>query len=1037
MRTKRAWPPEHRLRGIRRSGRSVGGLFWVIAACAAIAASSLSAQGTLEDHELFERSVRPLLDQRCLSCHGEDGMGDLSLESRAGLLRGGASGPAIVLGDPDSSLLIQAVRHQLPKLKMPMTGGRLTQQQIADLSEWISRDAPWPGVGEVGSAAATASDTGFLVTQEQREFWSFLPLRTVVVPVVEDNEWAANPIDRFIKHRLDQEGLQPTGTTSKADLLRRASFNLVGLPPTPEAIETFVGSTSEDAYSEVVESLLASEHYGEQWGRHWLDVARFGEDDTRGLANDGSGRERYGQAFRYRDWVVDSINRDLSWPVFVKAQLAADLMPVPAGLSRQQLLPALGLLGGGPWYYDLAEPLTARADERHDRVDVTTRGFLGLTVACARCHNHKYDPIPTADYYALAGLFSNSEYHEYPIGSEEEVEAYEKDKEFRKLLSKALSLFRRQEAEQLRDRLIHDVSTYMMATWKVSGEPQLPVTKVANEERLDLELLERFVEFTQKEPKFYSNLVDWQTMIADGGEDEVQEKRAQVLADRFQRELLELAEAKRKLREHNEYLIANGSKPPRDRKSVPMPNGFESFFDEHQLELESLSREQTLLASDVFDYDVHNTTDYYNPEPGLLRFWSWSLDRQMSPQSLQHSQAQREQLKAFDEPDKQLQFVMGVRDLDQEAISDLPLHLRGSPSNLGAPVPRGFLTVLSDGTPARWQEGSGRLQFAESVASHPITARVVVNRIWRWHFGTGLVETPSNFGVMGERPSHPELLEFLASGFAENGYSMKWLHRLILSSRTYRLSSTELASDRVSSEALAANQKKDPENRFYWRANRRRLSAESIRDSLLTVAGTLDRTLGGPSTSLSSEDNVRRSLYGWVSRFQLDTYLQTFDFPNASLTSERRFVTNVPLQNLYFMNSDFVRRQAEALAKRLEQPDAKKDDVASVLPTGATFAADVAAPPTLPPASTAPSERARIERAYWLLFGRRAESTEVRRGLRFLERARSQAATGKDTAGAGAAAAGAVDTSAGSEEESPWVRYLRALMSTNEFRFVA
>ena len=807
-----------------------------IAALAAPAVSSAQATKlTPEDHELFETRVRPLLEKRCGSCHGEDALGDLRVDSRSALVAGGASGPAIVVGKPNESLLIQAVRHELPKLEMPMTGAKLTVEQIADLSTWIERGAPWPREGGTETAE---TDVAALVSDEDRAFWSFRPLVKPETPTVSDAIWSSTSIDRFVKHELDEAGLEPVEVATKSDLLRRLTYDLVGLPPTPDEISAFLEDESPDVWQRTIDRLLASPHYGERWGRHWLDVVRYGEDDTRGLAEDGSGRERYVQAFRYRDWVVQALNDDMPWPRFVKAQLAADLLPED---ERQAQLPALGLLGAGPWYYDLAEPATARADERHDRVDVVTRGFLGLTVACARCHNHKYDAIPTADYYALAGLFSNSEYHEYPIGTPEQVESYEKDKEFRKLLRQARRKYLREEGRQLTRILIHRVADYMMGAWKVTGEPKLEPQRVANQDKLDLELLNRYVAFLAKEPRNYPNLKDWQAMIAAGGDDDVQEKRAQELADRFQREIIELAEARRKLEEQNEYIIANGSKPPRERKSVPMPNGFESFFDEHQLELESLSREQMLLAQDVFDIDVDKTTDYYNPTPGLLRFWGWSLERQLSAQARAHVERIGDQLKELRKPENQLPFVMGVRDLEPERLTDLRLHLRGSPHNLGSPIPRHFPTVLSPADNPRWSDGSGRLQFADATAEHALTARVIVNRVWRWHFGSGLVDTPSNFGKMGERPSHPELLEYLAARFVEEGQSLKWLHREILESRTYQLAAT----------SVDANRAKDPDNRLYWRGNRQRLDAESIRDTLLAAAGNLNRTVGGRSKSLS------------------------------------------------------------------------------------------------------------------------------------------------------------------------------------------
>ncbi len=994
---------------------------WLPCAVLVLAAGPVLAQGEDEpagdvvavaDHEFFENRIRPLLQRRCFKCHTDDELGDLRLDSRASMLRGGASGPAVVPGDPDASLLILAVRHELPELEMPL-GGKLTDQQIADLTEWVRAGAVWPGEASPAADVSPAPT----VTAEQRAFWSFQPLRNPKPPAVEDDGWVRNDVDRFVKARLESEGLEPVAEAERRDLIRRASFDLIGLPPTPEEIEAFLGDPSPDAFEKVVERLLASPHYGERWGRRWLDVVRYGEDDTRGLAEDGSGRERYPSAHLYRDWVVQAFNRDMPYSRFVQAQLAADQLSLAEDEDREELVPGLGLLGIGPWYYDIAEPAVARADERHDRVDVTTRAFLGLTVGCARCHNHKYDPIPTQDYYALAGIFNNANYHEYPIGGEEVAAKLEEKKEYLEALRQELRDFQNTSNKRLSRILARQASRYMMAAWKVTGEPEMEIDKVLYEEKLDLEVLERWIDFLDDEPQHYPHLTDWQAMIADEGGDE---ERAQELADRFQRELQQLLVDKRKLTEKNEWIIARGTEtPPDERKSTPMPNGFESFFDKHQLELDTLDRERFNLFMDVFDYDLHGTADYYNFDPGLLSFWDWGLERQLSPEEVAHLESLREEIESVREEIAEIPFAMGVKDKEPDQIADLGLHLRGSPHNLGAPVPRYFLTVLRDPEAEPFSEGSGRLGLSEAIVAHPLTARVMVNRVWRWHFGTGIVDTPSNFGKMGDPPSHPDLLEYLASGFVESGMSIKELHRQMMLSTTYRLST----------RSEPENLKRDPGNRLYWRANRRRLEAEEIRDSLLMVAGRLDPELGGKSQPLADDENLRRTLYSEVSRFQIDTYLQTFDFPNPSLTAEKRFTTNVPLQNLYFMNSEFVFEQAQALATRLtgavpeedpEEPEpdadpkAKGDDSeGDPDDSGRVDAQELAA-------AAAMEDPDRIRRAYALLYGRAPVGAELDSGLTFLAQAIS------------------------SEEESDgdsrvldaWTRYTRALLSANEFRFV-
>jgi mono/diheme cytochrome c family protein len=357
--------------------------------------------------EFFENKIRPILANNCFGCHTNSQLGGLRLDTLEAMKKGGKRGPAIVIGDPEKSLLINAVRQTDPDLKMP-SGGKLKTQEIADLEAWVKAGAAWPA----STAAATSSKDGkYVMSPERHNFWSFLPLKNPPVPAVKDTKWPKTDLDRFVLARLEKEGIKPNGPASKHDLLRRAYLDLTGLPPTPEDQAAFEKDNSPDAFAKVVDRLLASPHYGERWGRIWLDVARFGEDDYRSLNPNPRGYRPYPNAWAYRDWVIRAFNDDLPYDQFVKAQLAGDLLD-PA--VRYKMLPATGFLGLGPWYYDNGSNEVTRADERHDRVDAVTRGFLGLTVQCARCHDHKYDPIPQTDYYALAGVFFNTIYEEYP-----------------------------------------------------------------------------------------------------------------------------------------------------------------------------------------------------------------------------------------------------------------------------------------------------------------------------------------------------------------------------------------------------------------------------------------------------------------------------------------------------------------------------------------------------------------------------------------------------------------------------------------------
>ncbi len=864
-------------------------------------------------------------------------MGGLRLDSRAALLKGGNSGPAIVAGDPDKSLLVIAVKQSRPDLKMPK-GGKLTPDQIEGLALWVKAGAIWPETSTL-PVARTASD-GFSIQPEQRGFWSFQPLRKPPTPVNADPR-AKTDIDRFVLARLEKAGIQPVPPADPRTLLRRASLDLTGLPPTPEELDSFQKDNSADAFAKVVDRLLASPHYGERWGRMWLDVARYGEDDYRSLAEMKRGYEAYPNAYLYRDWVIQAFNDDLPFDVFVKAQLAADLMEEK---SRARLLPALGFLGLGPWYYDNGAAEITRADERHDKVDVVSRGFLGLTVACARCHDHKYDPISTKDYYALAGVFVNTVYHEYPQVPKSVVEETKQREKRIEQREKLLADFLSTESTQLGESLSLQASKYMLAAWKISGEPKEDVAKVIDESKVDPELLERWIKFLAKPPRFYPYLKDWQELIKRGGTAD----EAKKLADQFQATLVDVMFARKDIKEENEIITAKALLGTKKKKPGKLPSDFvtnEDFCPGCNLELKSLKSDQNNLWTDVFARDLGEGFDPAQTseriKPGLLAFRGWSLERRLSADRRAYLQVLRDDIDVLKKSGPStFPFVHGVAD-DSKPVN-LKVSLRGNPYNLGAEVPRRFPAILSNGDPQAFTNGSGRLQLAEAIVEQPITARVIVNRVWKQHFGTGLVDSPSNFGVAGERPSNPELLEYLALWFIENGRSIKKLNREIMLSSVYLLGNG-------SSNAGA---EKDAGNRLYWRANRHRMDAEEIRDSLLSISGDLDPKLGGPSGDLNPSYK-RRTVYGKVSRYKLDDYLQLFDFPSPGISAEKRFATTVPLQRLFLMNSDFVQQQAELAVRRVT---ADQDDT-----------------------------RTRILKLYRFIFGREPSAAELAGGLDYLK----------------------------------------------------
>jgi hypothetical protein len=826
------------------------------------------------------------------------------------------------------------------------------------------------------------------ITPERRKFWSFQPIKKAVIPMVKDARWPKNDIDRFVLEKLEKESLHPVAPADRRTLIRRVSYDLTGLPPTPEQVESFVKDVSPQAYPKLVDELLASPRYGEKWGRHWLDVARFGEDDMRGLAS--KGHEPYANAYLYRDWVIRAFNEDMPYDLFLKAQLAADQFD---DKIRAKMLPAIGFLGQGPWYYDTNEPPIARADERHERVDAITRSMLGLTVGCARCHDHKYDPITTKDYYAIAGIVGNTIYHEYPLVPKKTAAAWEVESKKIKSLQKALTEFTRGAAAELAEVLALQSERYMVAAWNVSGPQQKTLADAAAEAKLDHEVLERWVAFLAKPPTYYPYLKKWQAMIA-GGSSTADEARK--LAREFQTLLFEVLIEKRETDEKNRKIIAKGV-PLESKPSVILPNDFMSFFDRPQLDLDKLPVERLNLWTDVFQRDIGgaDTPDPAQGRPGLLVFRGFSLERQIAPQAAAHIDTLRKEIDARTKATPKPPFVHGVADIEKPV--DIRVHQRGSPYNLGEPAPRQFLEVLTEASKP-YTKGSGRLELGESIVASPLAARVIVNRIWKWRFGTGIVATTSNFGQTGERPTHPELLDYLAQSLIEGGWSIKRLHREMLLSATYQL------SDAIDPGAAA----KDAGNRLYWRANRRRLEAEEIRDSILSVSGVLDLTPGGPSFDIADDQSTRRTVYGKVSRFKLDTFLQVFDFPNPTISSEGRAATNVPLQRLYFLNSEFANLQASMLAKRI--------------------AAEV-------------GDEEKVRKAYRLVYQREVTPPELQAALGFLKKEREKPAGGGDGVMATIAAKPDVKPAVMAKPRlvnppDAWTLYVRVLLSSNEFLYL-
>ncbi len=775
-------------------------LMMALAAVVGLHSTAMSQQPdySKEQLEYFEKSVRPILVQRCVKCHSADGAathGELSLESSDGIASGGSRGALFDRSAPEKSLLLHAVEYLNSELQMP-PDGKLPESELQVLRQWIRAGAATPTY-----TAPPRKSTESIDYKAAREHWAFRPVADIPVPQVPQGtpeHWSHNPIDAFVLQKLNEHHLTPSEPAEPGVLLRRLSFDLVGLPPRPEDL----AQITTDGVEVAIEQLLSSPHFGERWARNWLDLARYSEftPDWQSPTDRG---------WMFRDWVVNSLNSNMPYDRFVKLQLAADLMPDadPGDLA------ALGLIGLSPTYWKelrLAPSVIEQivADEWDERIDAVSRTFLAMTVSCARCHDHKFDPISMEDYYGLAGVFASSQLDERP------------------LLPKA-------EAEKVRE-----------ARTKLKA--------------LDAKLKE----------------------IKDPASPDAEATRQEI------------------------------AKIKSETPNVDAP----------------------------FAHVLKESAIFVLPEGDELT---------------------------------KLDYRDGV-------ARDLPIFRRGNPANPGHVVPRRFLRIFRPDAPTALTEGSGRRQLAEALFSDasPLMARVIVNRIWDQHFGYGIVRTPSDFGSQGDAPSHPELLEYLSAELIRHNWDLKWLHRLIVTSATYGQSSAQ----RDDMFGI------DPENRFLWRMNRKRLDFEMWRDAILSADGSLDLTMGGPARPVDDDQNVRRTLYVIVAREELHPILRMHDFPEASSHSPRREPTTTPLQQLFMLNSPWMEAHSGKLAGQLNSLDRRQG----------------------------------IERAYALLFARLPDDQETAAGLEFLS------------------AGEAVSPEAASPEQvgKRWADYVQALLSLNEFHYL-
>jgi len=719
--------------------------------------------------EFFEKKIRPLLVNNCYTCHSAEtnSKGGLRVDDRNGLITGGGRGSALTPGDPENSLLIQAINHS-GDLKMP-PNKKLSEEEIAHLTQWVADGAVWPQEDLPTDLGQSTEEYEKL----KREHWAWQPLTQPKAPEVKDSDWPRDDIDRFILAALENKNLKPVADADKVTLIRRVTFDLTGLPPTPHDVDAFVNDSTPHAFANVVDRLLASNAFGERWGRHWLDGARYGE------STGGSRNIPYPQSTRYRDYVIDSFNRDKAYSTFIKEQIAGDLLPYQSREERDEHLIATGFLAIG--VKDVNQRFKVRfiMDNIDEQIDTVGRSLLGLTVSCARCHDHKFDPIPASDYYALAGIFHSTD-----------------------------------DCAGVRN--------------KMGGGG------------LD----------------YYDNEM-----------------------------LLQIGEPK--------------ELSPEDKQKIEELKGKVAEARKEFLELRGTPKGEELSPDG-------------RPKRAVAR------------QKWNRLQAE---LLALDDPAARGNAALGLREGKQ--VGNTELRIRGEAEKLGPVVERGFLDVLAyEGQPQINPAQSGRLELAQWLTSeqNPLPSRVMVNRVWKHLFGRGIVTTVDNFGVTGDTPTHPELLDSLAQRFIADGWSVKKLIRTIVLSRTYQLASES------SSENVAV----DPDNRFVWRHSPRRLEAEELRDATLSIAGSLDsshpaafpvnamrvieiRNNGPEAREIEAKgrQNLHRSVYLPLLRGITPTSLAVFDFAEQGMVTGSRDTTTVPTQALYLLNDPFVRRQSLALAEQL------------------------------------------------------------------------------------------------------------------------
>jgi Protein of unknown function (DUF1553)/Protein of unknown function (DUF1549)/Planctomycete cytochrome C len=800
--------------------------------------------------EFFESKVRPVLAEKCYSCHGEKKQsGGLRLDSKAAILKGSENGPVVVGGEPDKSPMVKAIRHT-GEIKMPPKTP-LPAPAVEAIVAWVKLGAPYP-------------DDSTTIADPRKTHWAFQSVKVSMPPVTKAA--AFHPIDRFVQVKLEERGYSLSQLADRRTLLRRVTYDLTGLLPTPDEVEAFEKDVSPTAYESLVDRLLDSPHYGEQQARHWMDLARYA--DTKGYVFEED--RNYPFAYTYRDWLIRSFNQDLPYDRFIQYQLAADRIVK----DDKANLAAMGFLTVGRRF------LNNQADIIDDRLDVTFRTFQGLTLTCARCHDHKYDPIPARDYYSLYGVFASSqEPRDLPlieaVKDTPEVRAFEEELKKREDAAK-------QAPEKLKAdygaklRTAAAVAEYLRAVRDAFGMGRDRAAAIAAERKLITIVLE-----------------SWQQYLAKRGKDDPIFRVFLGLASIPDAEFASKAPAvlteALKVKAHP-AVAAAFAKPPTTFQEV----------------CETYAR---LLTSPGDDMELAGVLGSSGPlnlsERQFMRVFS--VPEQQNVRALRRK-ADEWKAKSPAAPARAMVMTDGP-------TNEPVVFLRGNPNNHGPRVPRQFPEVIAGSSRKPFADGSGRLEMAKAIADpkNPLTARVMANRVWSHLFGQGLVRTPSDFGTRCDPPTHPELLDWLAARFVESGWNVKGLYRQIVLSETYRQSSN------------VAGSLDDPENRLLGRMTRKRLTFEGLRDGLLSAADRLDTAVGGKSVDLfKTPFTTRRTMYGFIDRQNLPGTLRSFDFALPDTHSPQRFTTTVPQQALFLMNAPFAIEQAKALAARTADQDASK-----------------------------------------------------------------------------------------------------------------